>query len=62
MNALTEDFATTRKMASVRRILDIKPIPGADAIETCVVDGWNVVAQKAMGYKVGDLVVSAAFF
>lgn len=46
-----------RKLASIRRITDIQPIPGADAIEVCTVDGWKVVAQKAMGYKVGDLVV-----
>jgi RNA ligase (TIGR02306 family) len=46
-----------RKLASIRRISDIQPIPGADAIEVCTVDGWKVVAQKAMGYKVGDLVV-----
>ena len=46
-----------RKLASIRRIADIQPIPGADAIEVCTIDGWKVVAQKAMGYKVGDLVV-----
>ena len=46
-----------RKLASIRRITDIQPIPGADAIEVCTVDGWKVVAQKAMGYEVGDLVV-----
>lgn len=46
-----------RKLASIRRIADINPIPDADAIERVTVDGWNVVAQKAMGYKVGDLVI-----
>ena len=47
----------TRKLASVRRIAAIDPIEGADMIHVVTVDGWKVVAQKAMGYKVGDLVV-----
>jgi RNA ligase (TIGR02306 family) len=46
-----------RKLASIRRISDIQPIPDADMIHVVTVDGWKVVAQKAMGYKVGDLVV-----
>ena len=35
-----------RKMASVRRIEDILPIPDADAIEVAVVGGWKVVVKK----------------
>lgn len=47
---------TERKMATVRKILDIKPIPGADAIEVAVVDGWKVVIKKG-DFNIGDLVV-----
>jgi RNA ligase (TIGR02306 family) len=46
-----------RKLASIQKIEDIQPIEGADAIEKIKVLGWWVVAQKAIGYKVGDLVV-----
>lgn len=45
-----------RKLASVRRIANILPIPDADAIEVAVVDGWKVVVKKNE-YRVGDLAV-----
>jgi RNA ligase (TIGR02306 family) len=45
-----------RKLASIRRIADILPIPDADAIEVAVVDGWKVVVKKNE-YRVGDLAV-----
>lgn len=45
-----------RKLASIQRVLNIRPIQGADAIEVLDVLGWNVVAQKGL-HKVGDLVV-----
>lgn len=45
-----------RKLASIRRISDIQPIQGADAIEVAVVDGWKVVVKKNE-YKAGDLAV-----
>lgn len=45
-----------RKLASIRRIADIRPIPDADAIEVAVVDGWKVVVKKGE-YKPGDLAV-----
>ena len=35
-----------RSMASIRRIDDILPIPGADAIECAVIGGWTVVIRK----------------
>lgn len=35
-----------RKMASVRKISDISPIVGADAIEVATIDGWKVVVKK----------------
>ena len=46
----------TRKLASIRRIKDIQPIKGADAIETAIVDGWKVVVKKNE-FSVGNLVV-----
>jgi RNA ligase (TIGR02306 family) len=47
----------TRKLASVQRIREILPIPGADMIELVVVNAWKVVAAKSVGHQVGDLVV-----
>lgn len=35
-----------RKLASIRRIAEIRAIPGADAIECAVVDGWTVVVKR----------------
>lgn len=46
-----------RKMATIRKIDDIQPIEGADLIHAVKIGGWTIVAQKGMGYKVGDLVV-----
>lgn len=46
-----------RKLASVRRIAEIREIPGADKIVCAVVDGWELVTQKSNGFKPGDLVV-----
>lgn len=46
-----------RKLASVRKISEIKPIPNADAIETALVDGWECVVKKSENFKAGDLVV-----
>lgn len=45
-----------RKLATIRRIDELNPIEGADAIECAVVGGWKVVAQKGL-YKEGDLAV-----
>lgn len=45
-----------RKLATVRRIDDIRPIADADAIEVAVVGGWNVVVKKGE-YNVGDLAI-----
>lgn len=47
---------TERKLASIRRIAEIRPIEGADNIVCAVVDGWELVTQKSNGFKVGDLV------
>lgn len=46
----------TRKLATVRRIIDIQPIPNADAIQVATVDGWKVVVKKDE-FKVGDLAI-----
>jgi RNA ligase (TIGR02306 family) len=45
-----------RKLASVRKIDEIRPIEGADAIEAAVVGGWVVVAKKSE-FTAGDLAV-----
>jgi|WetSurMetagenome_2_1015567.scaffolds.fasta_scaffold61392_2 hypothetical protein len=46
-----------RKLASIQKILGIKPIEKADVIEVCVIQGWECVIKKSEGFKVGDLVV-----
>lgn len=46
-----------RKLASIKTITAINPIPDADNIEALKVGGWPIVAQKGQGHKVGDLVI-----
>ena len=46
-----------RKLATIRRINNIEPIPGADRILKASVDGWHVVISKSDNFKVGDLIV-----
>lgn len=45
-----------RKMATIRLIDDIRPIPDADAIECAVIGGWTVVVKKGE-YRAGDVAV-----
>lgn len=45
-----------RKLATMERILDIQPIPNADAIEVATVKGWKVVVKKG-DFKIGDLCI-----
>lgn len=45
-----------RQLASIRRISDIRPIPGADRIVVAQVDGWECVVQKDE-FQVGDPVI-----
>jgi RNA ligase (TIGR02306 family) len=44
-----------RQLASIQRILEIKPIEGADKIELCKILGWQCVIPKGE-FHVGDLV------
>ena len=48
---------TDRKLASIRIISDMLPIPDADLIEVAVVDGWECVVKKEDGFNVGDKIV-----
>lgn len=45
-----------RKLASVRRILDIDPIPNADRIELAHIDGWQVIVKKDE-FHIGENVI-----
>lgn len=47
-----------RKLVSIQKIIDIKPIEGADFIEQAKILGWSVVVKKGE-FSVGDLVVYA---
>ena len=42
-----------RKLVTIRKIKDIKPIENADMIEVAIVDGWQVVVKKGE-FKVND--------
>ena len=44
---------TQRKLVTVRRVGNIRPIPDADAIECASVEGWNVVVKKGE-FQEGD--------
>ena len=45
-----------RKLATIRKITELNPIPKADAIEVATVDGWKAVVKKG-DFKVGDLAI-----
>lgn len=49
----TNNGEIVRRLASVRIITAIEPIPDADKIETATVDGWKVVVKKG-DFEVGD--------
>jgi RNA ligase (TIGR02306 family) len=52
-----ERMKTARKLASIKQITHIKPIPEADLIECVIVDGgWPVVVKKGE-YQVGDIAI-----
>ena len=45
-----------RKLASIRKVTELKPIAGADLIQLALVDGWQCVVKKDE-FRVGDLAV-----
>lgn len=45
-----------RKLATIRQIAEIREIPGADAIELAIIDGWQTVVKKSE-FKAGQMVV-----
>lgn len=45
-----------RALATIRKIDEIGPIEGADAIEVATVGGWKVVVKKGE-YQPGDLAI-----
>jgi RNA ligase (TIGR02306 family) len=45
-----------RKLATIRKINNIKPIENADKIETVVIDGWEIVVKKEE-FNIGDIVI-----
>lgn len=45
-----------RKLATIRKISELRPIEGADAIECAIIDGWTVVVKKGE-FSVGELVI-----
>jgi RNA ligase (TIGR02306 family) len=45
-----------RKLASIQKVAEIRPIEGADAIEVARINNWNVVVKKGE-YKAGDLCI-----
>lgn len=45
-----------RKLATIRKIAEIKPHMNADALELAIVDGWKVVVKKGE-FKEGDMAV-----
>jgi RNA ligase (TIGR02306 family) len=42
-----------RKLVTLETVLDVRPIPEADAIEAIVIRGWTVVAKKGE-FNIGD--------
>jgi len=45
-----------RKLASVRKIKEIKPIKNADNLELAIIDGWQAVVKKGE-YKLNDKII-----
>lgn len=46
-----------RKLATIRTIANIRPIPDADRIEVAEIDGWEVIISKQDNFSTGDKVV-----
>lgn len=47
---------STKGLATIQKIIDVQPIPDADAIEVCSILGWKVVSKKGQ-FKPGSLCV-----
>lgn len=43
-----------RRLVTIRKVLEIKPIPDADLIELAVIDGWQCIVKKGT-FQPGDL-------
>jgi len=43
---MTELVTEGRKLVTIRKVLEVNPIDGADAIEVATIDGWQVVIKK----------------
>lgn len=56
MFEILEEGPAFRKLATIRKVADVEPIPGADSIECLTVDGWKLVSGKD-NFKVGDLCI-----
>jgi RNA ligase (TIGR02306 family) len=56
MSEINKIQSSERELATIRRIAEVRPIEGADAIEAVRVDGWWVVAKKGE-YTVDSLAV-----
>lgn len=46
INQEIEATASSRKLATIRKIAEIKPHPNADLLELAIVDGWQCVVKK----------------
>lgn len=46
----------TRKLATIRQIAEVLPIPNADQLELAIVDGWQAVVRKGE-FKPGDIII-----
>jgi RNA ligase (TIGR02306 family) len=46
-----------RKLVTIRRIDEIRPIEGADVIEVVEIGGWDSIVKKEYGLKAGGLCV-----
>ena len=46
-----------RKLATIRKIDEILPIPDSDFLECAVIGGWKIVVRKEENYKINSLVI-----
>ena len=53
LRTLILEKSMLRKLATIRQIRSLRPIPGADVIEVASIEGWEVIVKKGE-YQVGD--------